>query len=62
MSTGFGRDHELGFEQFLVVVVARPQHHAVLAECDGLLVAISREVLNGKDGHGSAYCELAVCA
>jgi len=59
---GFRRDHQLSLEQFLVVIVARPQHQPVLAECNGLLVAISGEVLNGKDGHGSAYCELAVCA
>ena len=51
---GFRRDHQLSLEQFLVVVVARPQHHAVLAECDGLLVAVNSKVFDGKDGHGSA--------
>src|ERR1700751_4410106 len=47
----FRRDDELGVEQFLVVAVARSQHHAVFAERDRLLVAVSGEVAHGDDEH-----------
>ena len=34
------RNSELRFKHLLVVVVPRTQHHAVLAECDRLLIVI----------------------
>src|SRR5271169_6223660 len=48
---GFRGDDELGVEQLLVVAVARPQHHAVLAERDRLLIAVDGDVANGDDLH-----------
>src|SRR5215469_5790442 len=47
----FWRDHQLRVKQPLVVAVPRPQHHAVLAEEDRLLVAVGRDVPNSKDWH-----------
>jgi len=41
---------EFGFKYLLVVVVARTQHHTVLAECDRLLVVICRNVLTVRIG------------
>src|SRR6516162_8154697 len=55
----FRGNDELGIEQFLVVAVARPQHHAVLAERDRLLVAVDGDVANGDDLH--RLCLLWVC-
>ena len=46
-----GRYFELGFEHLLIVIVARAQHHAVLAECDRLLIVIRREVSDGENRH-----------
>ena len=48
-----GRDFELGFEHLLVVVVARTQHHPVLAERDRLLIVIRRDVPDGENRHCS---------
>ena len=46
-----GRDFELGFEHFLIVVVARTQHHPVLAERDRSLIVIGRDVPDGENRH-----------
>jgi hypothetical protein len=46
-----GRYFELGFEHLLIVIVAWAQHHAVLAECDRLLIVICREVSDGENRH-----------
>jgi hypothetical protein len=46
-----GRDIEAGFQHSLVVVVARPQHHAVLAECDRLPIVIGGDVPDGENRH-----------
>jgi hypothetical protein len=56
---GLRRDPELGGEKLLVVAVARPQHHAVLAERDWLLVPVGRDVAHGDDEHRP--CLLRVC-
>jgi hypothetical protein len=45
--TRLGRDFELGFEYLLVVVVARTQHHTVLAKGDRSPIVICRDMLNG---------------
>jgi predicted N-formylglutamate amidohydrolase len=50
-----GRDFELGFKHFLVTVIARTQHHSVLAERDWLLVVICRDVLDGEIRHEQFY-------
>ena len=47
----FRSDREPGVEQLLIVAVARPQHHAVLAEGNRLLVAVDGKVPNGDDAH-----------
>ncbi len=47
----FRRDLKVGVEQLLVVAVTWPQHHTMLAECDGLLVPVGCNVPNGKYGH-----------
>jgi hypothetical protein len=49
--TRLGRDFELRFEHFLVLVVARTQHHSMLAERDWPLKAIYRYVPDGQDWH-----------
>ena len=46
-----GRDFQLGFEHLLVVVVARTQHQAVLAERDRLLIVIGCDVPEGENRH-----------
>ena len=46
-----GRNGDAGSQHLLVVVVARPQHHAVLAECDRLPVVIGRDVPDGQNRH-----------
>ena len=38
------RDFEFGFEYFLVLIVSRTQHHAVLAESDRSLIVICRDM------------------
>ena len=48
-----GRDFERGFEHLLVVVVARTQHHPVLAEGNGLPVLVGRDVLDAQRGHSN---------
>src|SRR5215469_11154110 len=58
----FWRDHQLRLKQLLVVAVPRPQHHAVLAEEDRLLVAVGRDVPNSKDWHCLPICGLAACS
>src|SRR5690348_15861590 len=58
----FGGNGQLTVEQPLIMAVARPQHHAMFAECDRLLVAVGRDVADGQDRHFRDYCELAVCA
>ena len=45
------RDFQLGFEHLLVVVVARTQHHAVLAKRDRLLIVIGCDVPDGENRH-----------
>ena len=40
-------DLETGFAQPLVMAFARPQHQPVLAEVDGLLKTVGRDVMNG---------------
>jgi len=44
-------DFEFGFEYLLVLIVARTQHHAVLAESDRSLIVICRDVPYGEDRH-----------
>jgi N-formylglutamate amidohydrolase len=51
-----GRDFELGFEHFLVVVVARTQHHLVLAERDRVFIVICGDVPDGENRHCSPLC------
>ncbi len=46
-----GRDFDLGFEYLLVVVVARTQHHPVLAERDRLMIVIRRNVSDAENRH-----------
>src|SRR5215212_146103 len=54
-----GRDLDLGRDELLVVAVARPEHHAMLAEGDRPAVAIGRDVADRKDRHlASAYTSL----
>ena len=56
-----GRDFEFGFEHLLVVVVARTQHHPVLAERDRLLIVIGRDVPDGENRHcGPALIKLRI--
>src|SRR5580704_17875332 len=47
----FWRDFEFRCNHLLIVVVARPQHHAVLAERDRLVIMISRNVSNVANRH-----------
>src|SRR5689334_16606091 len=47
----FWRDHEPRLEQLLVVAVARPEHHPMLAKRDRLLVGIGRHVPDGQKSH-----------
>ena len=49
-----GCDFEFGFEHLLVVVVARTQHHPVLAERDRLLIVVGRDVPDGENWHCNA--------
>src|SRR6266481_7968896 len=61
---GFRRDRELSLEQLLVVVVPRPQHHAMFAKCDRLLIAVGGDVANSDDGHRLCLlrgCRLRLC-
>jgi hypothetical protein len=44
--TRLGRDFERGFEH-LLVVVARTQHHTVLAKGDRSPIVICRDMING---------------
>jgi hypothetical protein len=53
--TRLRRDFQLGFKHLLVVVVARMQHHPVLAECDRLPVVIRRDVPDGEDRHSQFH-------
>jgi hypothetical protein len=46
-----GRDFELGLEYPLVVVIARTQHHSVLAEGDRLIIVICRNVSDAENRH-----------
>ena len=48
-----------GFKHLLVVVVARPQHHPVLAERDRLPIVIGRDVPDSENRHGSSTMMLA---
>ena len=54
-----GRDREFGLQHLLVAIVARPQHHAMLAERDRLPVAIGRDVPDGEMALGPA-CRTSV--
>jgi hypothetical protein len=47
----FWRDFDLGFDDLLIVVVARTQHHPVLAECDRPVIVISRNVSDVANRH-----------
>ena len=52
---GVRADVEVGREHAQVVAVARPEHHAVLAEAHRLPVAVDRRVLDVvANGHGEA--------
>src|SRR5580700_3181201 len=46
-----GGDFEFRFNHLLIVVVARTQHHPVLAECDRLVIMISRNVSDVANRH-----------
>ena len=50
---GLGRDLQPRLKQLLVVAVARAEHHAMLAERHRLLVAVGRDVADGKERHRS---------
>ena len=50
---GSGVMSSVGFEHRLVVVVARTQHHAVLAERDRLPIMVGRDVPDGENRHCS---------
>ena len=47
-----GRDAKPRVDQPLVIAVARPEHHAVLAERDRPAVAVGGDVANRENGHG----------
>jgi hypothetical protein len=47
----FGSDLEVRFEQPLVMVFARTQHHPVFAEGDRLLVLIGGDMPDGENRH-----------
>src|ERR1700720_2260685 len=47
----FWRDVEFCFDDPLIVVVAWPQHHPVLTECDRLFIMISRNVSDAENRH-----------
>ena len=46
-----GGNFELRLDDLLIVVVARPQHHPVLAECHRPLVVVGRDVLDAENRH-----------
>ena len=46
-----GRDFELRFDDPLIVVVARTQHHPVLAECDRAIIVICGDVSDAENRH-----------
>ena len=50
-AAGFGRDPECRIDDLLIVRIARPQHHPVLAKGDRMTVAIGRDVPNGQRWH-----------
>jgi hypothetical protein len=55
-----GRNFEFGLEHDLVIIVARTQHHPVLAERDGLRIMVSRDVSDGENRHcGPALIQVA---
>jgi len=54
-----GADVERQFHHLLVAVVARAQHHAVLAERDRPAVVIGRDVSDGQNRHGALFAALA---
>src|SRR5580692_83726 len=45
------RDFEFCCNDLLIVIIAWPQHHAVLAECDRLIIMISRNVPDAENRH-----------
>jgi hypothetical protein len=47
-----GRDDQPGFDQPLVVAVARPKHHPVVAQGDRPAVAVGGDVTNRQNCHG----------
>jgi hypothetical protein len=49
-----GRDDQPGFDQPLVVAVARPKHHPVVAQGDRPAVAVGGDVTNRQNCHGVA--------
>src|SRR6516164_1567044 len=53
------RDDKLLLDQLLVVAVARPQHHPMLAEGNRLLVPVGRDMANGQEMHRrrSLWCD-----
>ena len=52
MCAGFGVMQQARVDQPLVVAVARPEHHAVVAERDRPAIAVGGDVADGQDGHG----------
>jgi hypothetical protein len=55
-----GRNFEFGLEHDLVIVVARTQHHPVLAERDRLRIMVCRDVSDGENRHcGPALIQVA---
>ena len=50
-AAGLRRDPEGRGDHLLIVGVARPQHHAVLAERDGMAIAVGRDVPDGQRWH-----------
>jgi hypothetical protein len=52
--SGLGRDDQPGFDQPLVVAVARPKHHPVVAQGDRPAIAVGGDVTNRENCHGVA--------
>src|SRR5579862_5647331 len=50
-ASGMGRDAQTGPQKLQVVALPRPEHHAVLAEPDGLGVTIRRDVAHREETH-----------
>src|SRR4051794_35992505 len=50
----FGHDGDRGFDQPLIVAVARPERDPMLAERNRLAITVGRDMADGEDRHGAA--------